>query len=102
MLWHAHNVFLNYGLEMGLPGTLALAWVFLSLLREYWFFCSSPDGKLKLLGIAGIMMVVGVVLRNQVSDEFVRDAAILFWAVNGALLGLGCRRSRRQEAAGTG
>jgi len=47
-------------------------------------------------------MVVGVVLRNQVSDEFVRDAAILFWAVNGALLGLGCRRSRRQEAAGTG
>ena len=102
MLWHAHNVFLNYGLEMGLPGILALAWVFLSLLREYWFFCSSPDSKLKLLGIAGIMMVVGVVLRNQVSDEFVRDAAILFWAVNGALLGLGCRRSRRQEAAGTG
>jgi len=102
MLWHAHNVFLNYGLEMGLPGILALAWVFLSLLRQYWVFCNSPDSKLKLLGIAGIMMVAGVALRNQVSDEFVRDAAILFWAVNGALLGLGCRRSRRQEAAGTG
>jgi O-antigen ligase len=36
LLWHAHNVFLNYGLEMGVPGMLALAWVFVSLLREYW------------------------------------------------------------------
>src|SRR5579864_2103140 len=28
LFWHAHNVFLNYGLEMGVPGMLALAWVF--------------------------------------------------------------------------
>jgi O-antigen ligase len=93
-LWHAHNVFLNYGLEMGLPGMVALAWVFLSLLREYWRSYNAPDDKLRWLGVAGIMLVAGVVLRNFVSDMFVRDAAILFWATNGALLGFGCRRSR--------
>ena len=91
LLSHAHNVFLNYGLGMGLPGMLALAWVFLGLLREYWRFCSAPDEKLKLVGIAGIVLVVGVVLRNQVNDMFIRDQSMLFWALSGMLLGLGGR-----------
>jgi hypothetical protein len=81
---------------MGLPGVVALAWVFFSLLGEYWRLCNSPDDKLKWLGVAGIMLVAGVVLRNLVNDMFVRDAAILFWAAHGALLGFGCRRSRRE------
>jgi putative inorganic carbon (HCO3(-)) transporter len=96
-LWHAHNVFLNYGLEMGLPGILAIGWVFFSLLKEYWRFYNSADEKLRLLGVAGLMLVLGVVLRNQVNDMFIRDAAILFWAINGALLGLGHRRSRQER-----
>jgi len=91
LLSHAHNVFLNYGLGMGLPGMLALAWVFLGLLREYWRFCSAPNEKLKLVGIAGIVLVVGVVLRNQVNDMFIRDQSMLFWALSGMLLGLGGR-----------
>jgi O-antigen ligase len=93
-LWHAHNVFLDYGLGMGLPGMAALAWVFLGLLRLYWRSCDSPDDKLRWLGVAGIMLVTGVVIRNLANDMFARDAAILFWAVNGALLGFSCRRSR--------
>jgi O-antigen ligase len=96
LLWHAHNVFFNYGLGMGLPGVLALAWVFISLLWMYWRSYRSRDDELKWLGVAGILMVVGVVLRNLVNDMFVRDASILFWAVNGALLGFSCRRSRLQ------
>jgi putative inorganic carbon (HCO3(-)) transporter len=95
-LWHAHNVFLNYGLEMGVPGMVALAWLFFSLLREYWRSYNSSDDRLKWLGVAGIMLVTGVVLRNLVSDMFVRDAAILFWSANGALLGFGCRRSAQE------
>jgi O-antigen ligase len=92
LLWHAHNIFLDYGLQMGVPGMLALAWVIFCLMREYWRFCSAPDDKLKLLGIAGLMLVAGVMLRNQANDEFLRDASILFWALNGALLGFGRRR----------
>ena len=92
MLWHPHNIFLDYGLQMGVPGMLALAWLIFCLLREYWRFCSASDDKLKLLGIAGLMLVSGVMLRNQASHEFLRDASILFWALNGALLGFGRRK----------
>ncbi len=102
MLWNAHNLFLDYGLQMGVPGMLALAWVILALLREYWRFSQAPDEKLKLLGIAGLMLVAGVMLRNQASDEFLRDASILFWALNGALLGLGHRRLDQTRSAGAG
>lgn len=96
LLWHAHNSFLNYGLSMGLPGVAALLAVFLCLLREYWRFTRQSERRLKLLGVAGITLVVGVFLRNQVNDFFVRDLAILFWALNGAFLGLGSRILRRQ------
>jgi putative inorganic carbon (HCO3(-)) transporter len=90
-LSHAHNVFLNYGLGTGLPGVLALAWVFLALVREYWRLCREREERLKLLGVAGIVLVAGVVLRNQVNDMFIRDQSILFWSLNGMLLGLGRR-----------
>ena len=94
-LWHAHNLFLNYGLEMGVPGMLALAWVFVSLLREYWRLYAGQDRAASLLGVAGLTLIAGMLLRNQVNDMFVRDEAILFWALNGMLLGLGLRlRSR--------
>jgi hypothetical protein len=45
------------------------------------------------------MLVAGVMLRNQASDEFLRDASILFWSLNGALLGFGYRR-RLQVGSG--
>jgi putative inorganic carbon (HCO3(-)) transporter len=90
-LWHAHNVFLNYGLEMGVPGMLALAWLLFSLLREYWRLYAGPDRAASLLGVAGLTLIAGMLVRNQVNDMFVRDGAILFWALNGMLLGLGRR-----------
>ena len=96
LLWHAHNSFLNYGLSMGLPGVAALVFLFLCLLREYWKFASHGERKLQLLGVAGMSLIAGVFVRNQVNDFFVRDMAILFWALNGMLLGLGLRILRRR------
>jgi len=100
LLWHAHNVFLNYGLEMGVPGMLALAWLFVSLLREYWRLYAGPDRVASLVGVAGLTLVAGMLLRDQVNDMFVRDEAILFWALNGMLFGLG-RRLRSEKNPGS-
>lgn len=95
MLWHAHNVVLNYGLSMGVPGMLALLLLIAALLREYARFWRSDDPGLRMIGACGMALVLGVFSRNMANDMFVRDAALLFWALNGMLLGLG----RRQLAA---
>lgn len=95
MLWHAHNVVLNYGLSMGVPGMLALLLLIAALLREYARFWQAEDPSLRMIGACGMVLVLGVFSRNMANDMFVRDAALLFWALNGMLLGLG----RRQLAA---
>lgn len=96
LLWHAHNVVLNYGLAMGIAGMLVLLMVFGALLREYARLWQSDDHGLRMIGACGMVLVLGVFSRNMANDMFVRDAALLFWALNGMLLGLG----RRQLAAG--
>jgi O-antigen ligase len=93
LFWHAHNTVLNYGLSMGLPGIAAILFLFLSLLWQHWKLLRDDDALVKLIGIAGVILIVGVFLRNQVNDFFVRDGALLFWALNGAFLGVALRRS---------
>ncbi len=93
MFWHAHNLFLNYGLAMGLPGMIALMSVFGGLLLQYWRMYRSPNQTLTVLGIAGLLLVIGVLLRNFSNDMFQRDSALLFWSMNGLLLGCGLRLS---------
>lgn len=87
-LWHAHNVFLNYGIWLGLPGILALAGVFLSL--GHWF---SQRVSAHPAAVAGVCLIVGVVVRNQFNDFFMRDMSLLFWALAGLFAGLCSMRS---------
>lgn len=98
LFWHAHNVFLNYGLALGIPGMVALILLFASLLATYWRMYRSGNQDLAILGIAGILLVAAVVLRNLSNDFFQRDAALLFWAMNGLLLGYGFRLQRSLDS----
>lgn len=98
MFWHAHNVFLNYGLSLGIPGIVALLALFGCLLAKFWQLYRNADPFVATLGITGILIIVGVVLRNQTNDLFVRDLALLFWALCGILLGIGNRRLAAQRA----
>lgn len=79
-LWHAHNVFLNYGLQAGIPGVLALAALFAGFGILFWHASTGPQAW---AGIAGLLLVGGVVLRNQANDFFVRDMSLMFWALTG-------------------
>ena len=96
LLWHPHNVFLTYGIAMGWPGMLVLLGLFLSLCREYWRHLHRPQAFSRLAAIAGIMLIIGVVTRNMTNDFFLRDGALMFWALNGALLGFLSRRDSDQ------
>jgi O-antigen ligase len=88
MLWHAHNVILNYGLALGVPGMVAIVLLFLCLGQKHGGLLFLRDDRLNIIGLVGLLVVTGVLLRNQVNDMFVRDNALLFWALNGMLLGI--------------
>lgn len=96
---HAHNVFLNAGISMGLPGVLAMLWLFAALLLAYARLLNAAEARTRWIGIAGILMITGVLARNLTNDFFVRDGALLFWALNGALLGAGLRAALATTSA---
>jgi O-antigen ligase len=98
-VWHAHNLFLNYGLSMGLPGMLAALYLFFTLLRIFWKFSRADDRVIALAGICGVLLVMAVVVRNLTNDFFVRDLALLFWAIAGMLLGYATHAEKGAQTA---
>ena len=86
-VWHAHNLFLNYGMSMGIPGMIAIVLLFFALLRKFWNMSRAEDRVVAMAGICGVLLVVGVVARNLTNDFFQRDLALLFWSIAGMLLG---------------
>ena len=94
LMWHPHNVFLTYGIAMGFPGMLVLAMLFGALIWSYARHLHDPSRERRSYAIVGISMIIGVVVRNMTNDLFLRDGSLMFWAVNGALLGLLCRRGQ--------
>lgn len=88
---HPHNMFLDYGVQMGIPGILAFAFLFACVLREFLRLYKSPDMRIALIGIAGISIVAAVVLKSTTDSQFVRHHALMFWALVGMGLGYGAR-----------
>lgn len=86
-LWHAHNLFLDYGIQMGIPGIAALLFLFLALGNRYRTLLASPSEEVRLLGMCGLILLVGVVLKSQTDDFFIRHLSLEFWALSGMLLG---------------
>ncbi len=84
---HPHNLFLNYGLAMGVPGLLVILIMFLALLQKFWKLSRVDDRTVAMAGICGVLLVIGVIARNLTNDFFQRDLALLFWSIAGMLLG---------------
>ena len=94
LFWHAHNVVLNYGVSAGVPGMLAILWLFGAIGWRFWRIAASEDATLRAIGLAGVLLVTGLFARNMFNDFFLREGAIFFWSMCGALLGVALRAPR--------
>lgn len=90
-LWHAHNLFLNYTLQMGVGGLLAILILFSAMAQAFWRLYRSTQPDARLIGIVGLALLSGVIVKNMTDDFFVRQNALLFWALAGMSLGYGQR-----------
>lgn len=91
---HAHNIVLNYALQMGVLGITVLVIVFAALAREYWSLYVSGNSEACLIGILGLAMITGVLVKNMTDDFFYRQHALLFWSIAGMSLGYAKRQLR--------
>jgi len=89
---HAHNVFLDVVLETGLVGLAIFVALMLALAREYRGYLRRAD--LAPLGVLGLALLAGFLVKNLTDDFMHRHNALVFWALNGMLLGLASRRPR--------
>jgi hypothetical protein len=60
-----------------------------TLALAYRRFLTHPPTR--VLGAIGLAVLAAFVVKNFTDDFFVRQNALVFWAVNGMLLGLGNR-----------
>lgn len=100
-LWHAHNIFLNYGIEMGVPGIVAFLWLIWSILKVIRPIYRTPGTDDRhLAAIALLTMILGVLAKNMTDDFFYQDLALLFWSITGGILGYISRAGASHESTG--
>jgi len=93
-LWHAHNMVINKGVQMGVPGIVAFLALWIAMATAaYRILRTRPD--LKPWVIACLAMMAGVFVKSMTDDFFIRDHALMFWLLCGALLGV----ARQEQAA---
>jgi O-antigen ligase len=88
-LWHAHNLFLEAMLQLGIPGLTFLFILFAATLREGWRLARAPDVLAAACGIALLGVVAGMLMRNMTDTLWVRHNALVYWAVLGVLFAWG-------------
>jgi O-antigen ligase len=86
---HAHNTFLNAAVSLGVVGLAILVAMFATLALAYRRLLAHPSTR--FIGAIGLAVLAAFIVKNLTDDFFVRQNALVFWAVNGMLLGLGHR-----------
>ena len=86
---HGHNLFLNTTVSLGVAGLLALCALLAALGFAHARNLARPATR--LAGAIGLALLAGFVAKNLTDDFFNRHNALVFWALNGMLIGLGSR-----------
>ncbi|MBB5017052.1 O-antigen ligase [Chitinivorax tropicus] len=88
---HAHNVFLNKYVQLGLPGLLA--WCLLLIVTLRYLFRGVENAELNAWRIALAMSLFGALMKVQTDDFFHRDVGWAFWMLAGVAVGLFSHRT---------
>ena len=89
-LWHAHNLFLDALLQLGVPGLLLFVLLLGAIVREGWRLAQTAGDSATAAGIALIAVVAGIAARNLTDTLLVRQNSLLFWGLVGVLLASSC------------
>jgi O-antigen ligase len=95
-LSHAHNMVLNKGIQMGLPGIAAFLLLLFSTTKLLARGLKVQESASPYV-LASVAMVIGVFAKNMTDDFFVRDGALIFWLLAGAMVGV--IRAQQQSGA---
>ena len=93
-LTHAHNAFASVWLQ---TGAIGLALFVAALAAAAWRFAGyarARDDTLALVGIAGLAILAGVLVKNLTDDFFFRTNARFMWTTLALLVAFGERRLR--------
>jgi O-antigen ligase len=92
---HGHNVFVNATVSLGFVGLAALVLLLATLAAAHVRLLR--QGESRILGALGLALLAAFVAKNLTDDFFNRHNALVFWALNGMLLGLGQRLADTRE-----
>ena len=92
LAWHAHNLFLDVALQLGIPGVVLLLALIAATVREGLRLALDRNDAAAACGIALLAVVAGMMVRNMTDVLLVRQNALLYWGVVGVLLAWGAQR----------
>lgn len=91
---HPHNLIASQWLQTGAVGLALLALVFAALVARYGAFYRSCDDRLAFVGVVGLALVGGFIIKNLTDDFLYRSGAREFFALNALVIGWGMRRAK--------
>lgn len=95
--WHAHNMVVNYVIEAGVAGGIAIIGLFFALYLQSWAVYRRGDDEMWPFGAWALAMLIGITIKTATDDILVRENSILFWSLAGIIFGL-CLRRQRERA----
>ncbi len=85
--WHAHDLFLNVALQVGLVGLALFLWMWGAMARELVGLMRAAPPR-RWLAILGFALLAGYTVKNVTDDFHVRHIALLAYSLAGALIAL--------------
>jgi len=98
-LVHAHNIFLEIGAEMGLPGLIALLWLFIRAFTMGWRALKKTKNVYLQSLLTGLLgSLVAFVINEQFSYSWIiHNFFIFFWMLLGSLSVVSKMALRRED-----